>query len=52
MATFWLNFVIQEAIGVAQVFVENSNIKPGLKRALEGLIAQGQAVLVAIQTGA
>jgi hypothetical protein len=51
MATFWLNFAITEAIGVAQVFVENSKIKPGLKAALENLIAAGQGTLLAIQAG-
>ena len=51
MNTFWLQFVIVEAVGVAQAFVGVSNIKPGLKAALENLISAGQAVVLAIQTG-
>ncbi len=51
MSTFWLAFAINEAVGVAQVFVQTSNIKPGLKIALENLISAGQAVTLAIQSG-
>lgn len=51
MSTFWLTFVIQEAIGVAQAFVAISTIKPGLKAALENLITSGNAVIIAIQSG-
>lgn len=51
MSTFWLQFIITEAIGVAQAFVGMSNIKPGLKAALENLISAGQAVVAAIQSG-
>lgn len=51
MTTFWLNFVITEAIGVAQAFVGMSNIKPGLKASLEILISAGQGVITAIQSG-
>ena len=50
--SFWLNFAIQEAVTVAQVFVQQANIKPGLKAALENLISAGTAVVAAIQTGA
>lgn len=48
MSNFWLNFVITEAIGVAQIFVQASNLKPQLKAALENLITAGQAVIAAI----
>lgn len=51
MSTFWLTFVIQEAIGVAEAFVAISGIKPGLKAALENLISAGQATILAIQAG-
>jgi hypothetical protein len=49
--SFWLQFAIQEAVTVAEVFVTQANIKPGLKAALENLITAGQAVATAIQTG-
>lgn len=48
---FWLTFAVQEAVTVAQAFIEQSSIKPGLKAALENLIAAGQAVIATIQTG-
>lgn len=51
MSTFWLSFIVTEAVGVAQAFVMISSIKPGLKAALEQLIASGQAVVAAIQSG-
>jgi len=51
MNTFWLGFIIQEAIGVAQAFVAVSSIRPGLKNALEKLIISGQEAIIAIQTG-
>ena len=51
MNSFWLSFAIQEAITVAQVFVQMSGIKPGLKAALENLITAGQSVVAAIQSG-
>ena len=51
MNTFWLTFIIQEAIGVAEAFVAISSIKPGLKAALENLIAAGNGVITAIQAG-
>ncbi len=51
MSTFWLQIVINEGIGVASAFVGVSNIKPGLKAALENLIAASQAVLLAIHGG-
>ena len=51
MSTFWLSFIIQEAIGVASAFVGISSIKPGLKLALENLITAGQGVILAIQSG-
>jgi hypothetical protein len=51
MTTFWLSFIITEAVGVASAFVSISNIKPGLKAALENLITAGQGVITAIQDG-
>ncbi len=51
MNTFWLSFIINEAVGVAAAFVQTSNIKPGLKLALENLILSGQQVTTAIQSG-
>lgn len=51
MSTFWLSFIITEAVGVAQAFVMVSNIKPGLKAALEQLIVAGNGVVAAIQSG-
>ena len=49
--SFWLNFAIQEAITVAEAFINQANIKPGLKAALENLIAAGQAVIDAMHSG-
>jgi hypothetical protein len=48
MSSFWLRFVIQEAIGLAEVFIQSSNLTPALKVALEKLIADGQAVIAAL----
>jgi hypothetical protein len=48
MKSFWLKFVIEEAIGIAEAFISISNIKPALKTALEKLITDGQAVIAAI----
>jgi len=52
MGTFWLNFAVTEAISLAESFVNQSNLKPGLKTALEKLIEAGQAVVAAIQSKA
>lgn len=51
MSTFWLSFIITEAVGVAAAFVQSSSIKPGLKAALENLIVSGNNVVAAIQSG-
>lgn len=51
MTTFWLSFIVQEAIGVAAAYVQTANIKPGLKSALEQMILAGQGVAAAIQSG-
>lgn len=51
MSTFWLNFIIMEAVGVAHAFIQMSTIKPGLKAALENLTEAGVRVQVAIQSG-
>lgn len=51
MSSFWISFIITEAVGVAQAFVATSNIKPGIKAALENLIQAGTAAIAAIQAG-
>lgn len=51
MGNFWLNFAIQEAVTVAEAFVNTANIKPVLKAALENLITAGNTVLAAILQG-
>ena len=51
MSTFWLSFIVTEAISVAEAFVQISSMRPGLKAALENLILAGQAVVAAIQSG-
>ena len=48
MSTFWIQFIITEAIGVAQAFVQLSTISPTLKAALESFIAAGQNVIAAL----
>ena len=51
MSVFLVQLFVTEAVGIAQAFIGISNIKPGLKAALENLIVAGQAVIAAIQTG-
>lgn len=51
MTSFWLSFIVTEAVGVASAFISISNIKPGLKAALENLVLAGNAVIAAIQSG-
>lgn len=51
MSTFWISFIITEAVGVASAFVAISNLKPGLKAALEAFILSGNNVVAAIQSG-
>jgi hypothetical protein len=48
MSKFWLQFIITEAVGVAQAFVGISSINPALKTALENLISAGQSVIAAL----
>lgn len=48
MSKFWLQFIITEAVGVAQAFVGLSSANPTLKAALENLISAGQAVIAAL----
>ena len=45
MKTFWITFIVDEAIAVAQAFVGGSNLAPNIKAALESFIAAGQALL-------
>lgn len=45
MKTFWITFIVDEAIAVAQAFVGGSNLAPNVKAALESFIAAGQALL-------
>lgn len=49
--SFWLQFAIQEVITLAEAFVSQSNLKPGLKVSLEKLIVDGQTVIAALQSG-
>jgi len=48
MNTFWLNFIVTEAIGVAQAFLSMSGLSSELKTALSNLIESGHAVTGAI----
>lgn len=48
MSNFWLKFIVNEAIGVAEAFILSTSIKPGLKTALANLIVAGQSVIDAI----
>lgn len=45
MSKFWITFIINEAIGVTQVFVLISGLNAPLKLALENFITAGQAVI-------
>jgi hypothetical protein len=51
MNSFWLTFIITEAVGVAEAFVNASNLKPAVKAALEKFILAGTELLAAIQSG-
>jgi hypothetical protein len=51
MSSFWLQFVISEAITIAEAFVSLSTLPPGIKTALENYITIGQALVTAIQLG-
>lgn len=48
MKTFWLKFAIEEAIGVAEVFIQASAIPAPLKMSLEKLITDGQIIINAL----
>ena len=50
--TFWISFVVSEALGVAEAFIALSTIPPGIKAALTGFITAGNALITAIQVGA
>jgi len=47
MKNFWLNFAISEAVSVASIFVNSSNLTSEQKKALEDFILAGQAVSTA-----
>ncbi len=49
MNSFWLTFIITEAVGVASAFVNASNLKPAVKAALEKFILAGNELVTAIQ---
>jgi hypothetical protein len=49
--TFWLQFAIQEVVALAEAFIAVSTIPPGLKAALQKLIAAAAEVTAAIQSG-
>lgn len=53
MTTFWLQLIIQEAIGVAGAFITVAvgAKRPKLASDLEAMLALGQTILTDIQTG-
>lgn len=51
MTTFWITFIVNEAIGIAVAYVGQANIPSGIKTALEAFIAAGQGLISAIQAG-
>ncbi len=51
MSTFWLSFIVTEAVGVASAFVTISSLPPGVKFSLENFIAAGQALILDLQIG-
>jgi hypothetical protein len=51
MSSFWLQFIISEAISVAEAFVSLSTLPVGVKSALENFISAGQALVTALQLG-
>lgn len=50
MSTFWITFVVNQALGVAQIFIGTSNLKPAMKAALAKFIAAGQALVAALSS--
>ena len=48
---FWLKLAIQGALELANEYVDSTNIKPGIKTALDDLITAGENALAAIQSG-
>jgi hypothetical protein len=44
MSSFWLQFIINEALSVAQAFVGLSSLTPQQKTDLEAFIVAGQKV--------
>ena len=51
MSTFWLNFIITEATGVATAYVDGAAVPPGIKSALETFIAAASALGLALKAG-
>jgi hypothetical protein len=51
MNTFWIAFLISQAVAAAQAFVIVSGLKPAVKSALLKFIAAGQALANALGTG-
>jgi hypothetical protein len=50
MSTFWITFIVTEAVGVAEAFVASSGLKPNVKAALEAFIAAGSNLVREIQS--
>ena len=48
MSKFWLTFIINEALGVLDVFVQSGSLKPNQKSAAEKLILDAQAFLATL----
>jgi hypothetical protein len=46
--SFWLSFLINEAISISTTFVASSGLNAELKTALEGFIKAGQGVLISL----
>ncbi len=51
MNSFWLSFVVAEAVTVAGAFVNLSSLPPGVKAALESFMLAGQNLAAALQAG-
>ncbi len=50
MSSFWLTFIINEALAAAEAFIASSGLKPAVKSALSKFIAAGTALLTAIRS--
>jgi hypothetical protein len=50
MNTFWITFLVGQAVAVAQSFIATSGLKPAVKSALIKFIAAGQALANALRS--